>query len=154
MVEKIERLYTVPLNKAYEYTRTKRARRTVKILKAYLNQHTKAKDVNIRLSNMLNSFIWSRGIEKPPRKVKIKVIKEGEMVKAYLHDEKILEPKKEVKEQTKETKTEQAKDVNVKVEQKSEVKTEAKKEDKKETSAAVKPSKEKALKSAAKEEEK
>lgn len=95
--EKIERLYTVPLGKAYDYTRTKRARRSISLLREFLVRHMKS--VNVRISESLNEFIWARSMQKPPRKVKIKVVKEGDVVRASLPDEKPkpTRKKKEVK---------------------------------------------------------
>ncbi len=84
--EKIERLYTVTLGKAYEYTRTKRTRRTVSILRQFLIRHMKS--VDIKISEQLNEFLWARSMQKPPRRVKIKVVKEGGVVRASLPDEK------------------------------------------------------------------
>lgn len=94
MADKIERIYTVPLGKAYEYVRTKRTRRAVKLLRAFVSRHMKADEEDVSLSNALNGTLWKRSIQKPPRRVKIRVIKEDGRVKAYLADEKIEEPKK------------------------------------------------------------
>jgi large subunit ribosomal protein L31e len=120
--EKIERLYTVPLGKAYEYTRTKRTRRSVSLLRQFLVKHMKSYDV--RISEALNEFLWSRSMQKPPRKVKIKVVKEGEVVRASLPDEK-PKPARKKKAPKEAPKTEEKKDAP---------KAEAKKE-------AVKPAK-------------
>ncbi|NYZ77713.1 50S ribosomal protein L31e [Candidatus Micrarchaeota archaeon] len=95
MAEKLERIYTVPLGKAYQYVRTKRTRRAVKLLRAFIVRHMKADEEDIKLSIALNNSLWKRSIQKPPRRVKIRVIKEDGRVKAYLADEKIEEPKKE-----------------------------------------------------------
>ncbi|MFH1520428.1 MAG: 50S ribosomal protein L31e [Candidatus Micrarchaeota archaeon] len=92
---KLERIYTVPLGKAYETVRDKRAPRAVKILRAFITRHMKADGEKIVLSENLNKSIWVRSIQKPPRRVKVRLIKEGETIKAYLADEKIEVPKKE-----------------------------------------------------------
>lgn len=99
-----EKIYTVPFGKAYDYVRTKRARRAVVILQQFICRHSKVAIKNVRISNALNSVIWGQSIQKPPRRIKIKVAKEGDMAKAYLVDEQIKkpEPKKEAKEAKKE----------------------------------------------------
>lgn len=90
MAEKFERFYTVPLNKAYEYIRTKRVRKAVSMLEKFLTRHTKVDAKNVRISNALNNFLWQRGIERPPRRAKIRVVKEAGVAKAYLADEKLV----------------------------------------------------------------
>lgn len=91
---KLERIYTVPLGEAYETVRNKRAPRAVKILRAFITRHMKADGERIVLSENLNKFIWIRSIQKPPRRIKVRLIKEDETIKAYLADEKIEAPKK------------------------------------------------------------
>lgn len=91
---KLERIYTVPLGKAYETVRNKRAPRAVKILRTFITRHMKADGERIILSENINKLIWIRSIQKPPRRIKVRLIKEGETIKAYLADEKIEAPKK------------------------------------------------------------
>lgn len=91
-----ERIYTVPLGDAFEAIRNKRAPRAVKIVKEFVARNMKATGEQILISNALNSYIWERSIQKPPRRVKIRVIKTEGKINAYLHDEKIEE--KAVKE--------------------------------------------------------
>ncbi|MCG3225882.1 MAG: 50S ribosomal protein L31e [Candidatus Heimdallarchaeota archaeon] len=73
--EAIENIYTIPfypkLNKTAPYRRTPRA---IRMLKEYIVKHTKADFVII--TNELNEFIWKRGIQKPPRKIKVRAIVE------------------------------------------------------------------------------
>ena len=73
--EAIENIYTIPfypkLNKTAPY---RRAPRAIRMLKEYIVKHTKADFVII--TNDLNEFIWKRGIQKPPRKVKVRAIVE------------------------------------------------------------------------------
>ncbi|MBI2079941.1 50S ribosomal protein L31e [Candidatus Micrarchaeota archaeon] len=96
MVDKIERLYTIPLRGAYDYKRNKRAIRAIDNIKEFIARHMKANLVKV--SNALNASIWSRGISKPPRKVKVKAVKDGDKTVVYLPDEK-LEEKKEAEKQ-------------------------------------------------------
>jgi large subunit ribosomal protein L31e len=73
--EAIENIYTIPfyprLNKTAPY---RRAPRAINMLKEFIIKHTKADFVII--TNELNEFIWKRGIQKPPRKVKVRAIVE------------------------------------------------------------------------------
>lgn len=107
--EKIERIYTVPLGKAYDYTRTKRTPRAVKLLRQFISQHMKADIETVLLSNKLNSHVWERSIQKPPRKVKVRVIKIADKVKVYLPDEVTDEEKKAQKEKEAKEKAEKLK---------------------------------------------
>jgi large subunit ribosomal protein L31e len=100
---KLERVYTVPLGKAIEAVRYKRTPRAVKILRAFISRHMKQEDERITISAALNEHLWQRSIKKPPRKVKVRLIKDAGFIRAYLSDEKIVEPKKaeEKKEEAK-----------------------------------------------------
>ena len=105
---KLERLYTIPLGDAYKVSRDKRTPRAVKLIRAFIIRHMKAKDERVVISEELNKLLWARSIQKPPRRVKVRLIKEdGETVRVYLPDEKITEPKKS--EEKKEEKKEAAK---------------------------------------------
>jgi large subunit ribosomal protein L31e len=85
--KKLERVYTINLSKAYSYLRTKRAMRAVKILRAYLARHFKVELEGVKLSEALNSYIWRDSIQRPPRRVKVKGVREGGTLHAYLHGE-------------------------------------------------------------------
>ena len=81
-----ERIYTVPLGRARIAPVTKRAPRAIRILRAFIKRHMKADDEDsIVISNEVNEKIWSRGIEKPPRRIRVRVTKNREgLVKVYL----------------------------------------------------------------------
>ncbi len=104
-----ERVYTINLGQAYDYTRTKRAIRAIKLIKTFLSRHMKVDKRDVKISNALNHFVWKSGICKPPRKVKIKVLLEGNVAYAYLFDEQIPRKEKE-KEEKKEGKKERVKE--------------------------------------------
>ena len=94
---KLERIYTVPLGDAFKVTRNKRVPRAVKLLRGFIAKHMKADGEKILISEALNKYLWERSIQKPPRRVKVRLIKEDASIRAYLSDEKIEEPKKEEK---------------------------------------------------------
>ena len=129
---KLERIYTVPLGDAYETVRKKRVPKAVKLLRAFIARHMKADGERITLSNALNSHLWEHSIEKPPRRVKVRLVKDEGFIKAYLADEKIEEPKKAEKkpEEKKEEKAPE-KAAPKKEEKKEAAKPEPKKEEKK-----------------------
>ncbi|MCD6469600.1 50S ribosomal protein L31e [Candidatus Bathyarchaeota archaeon] len=81
-----ERIYTVPLGRARIAPVTKRAPRAIRILRAFIKRHMKADDEDsIVISNEVNEKIWSRGIEKPPRRIRVRVTKNREgLVRVYL----------------------------------------------------------------------
>ncbi|MEW6722695.1 MAG: 50S ribosomal protein L31e [Candidatus Micrarchaeota archaeon] len=91
---KLERIYTVPLGDAYEAVRQKRVPRAVKLLRAFIIRHMKADGEKVVLSGPLNSHLWARSIQKPPRRVKVRLVKDEGVIRAFLADEKPEEPKK------------------------------------------------------------
>ena len=79
-----ERIYNVPLRKAYwTGSRLRRANRSVRILKKFVERHMKPEELHIQPE--VNELIWSRGIEKPPRRIRIRATKNDEnLVRVYL----------------------------------------------------------------------
>lgn len=64
-----ERIYTVPLKRARTGPRTKWAKKAVKYLQSFMEQHFKPEYLII--SQEVNEKIWERGIKKPPRKIRV-----------------------------------------------------------------------------------
>jgi large subunit ribosomal protein L31e len=89
MAEEIERIYTIPLRDAYyKAPRPKRAKRAVSEIRHYLARHLKAEEEKIWLDNPVNEAIWARGIQKPPRRIRVKAIKfEDGVVEVSLPEE-------------------------------------------------------------------
>ena len=79
-----ERIYTVPLRKAYwTGSRLKRANRSVRILKEFVERHMKPEELLIQPE--VNHEIWARGIQKPPRRLRIRATKNADnLVRVYL----------------------------------------------------------------------
>ena len=82
----VERLYTIPLGKAYEAVRKKRAKRAVNMIRRFIIRHMKLEsEADLFLDPALNEFLWTRGIEKPPRRVRVRATKDRDgFVKVYL----------------------------------------------------------------------
>ncbi|MDO8509421.1 MAG: 50S ribosomal protein L31e [Nanoarchaeota archaeon] len=80
-----EREYTIPLRKVWlKAAQYERGRKAIKAIKEFVAKHMKVadRDVNkVKLDVFLNNEIWFRGRRHPPSKVKIKAIKEGDIVK-------------------------------------------------------------------------
>lgn len=75
-----EMIFTVPLRKVKMIPRTRRAPAAIKLIRAFLIKNVKNDDERITeddiwIDETLNEKIWERGIQKPPRKIKIKVVK-------------------------------------------------------------------------------
>ena len=72
-----EKVYTISLRHVWVVTpRGKRAPRAVRDVRAFVSRHMKAEEVAI--SDEINSAIWSRGINKPPRKITVRAVKDKE----------------------------------------------------------------------------
>jgi large subunit ribosomal protein L31e len=72
-----EKVYTIPLRHVWVVTpRGKRAPRSVRDVRDYVARHMKADEVAI--SNEINSELWARGINKPPRKITVRAVKDKE----------------------------------------------------------------------------
>ena len=105
MVDELERVYTVPLVGAYKTVRGKRASRAVKILKSFLARHMKTQEERVKLSSEVNSFLWQKGMQSPPRRIKVKARRDAKgEVSVSLVEEQKEEPKAESAEQPKEKK--------------------------------------------------
>src|SRR3989304_1571731 len=72
-----EKIYTISLRHVWVVTpRGKRAPRAVRDVRAFVSRHMKAEEVAI--SDETNSALWSRGINKPPRKITVRAVKDKE----------------------------------------------------------------------------
>lgn len=81
-----EKIYTIPLGRAWISPRKKRAPRAIRLVKAFVQRHMKLKletgeeeeAERLVISDEVNRRIWSRGIEKPPRKIRVRAAKDKE----------------------------------------------------------------------------
>ena len=85
-----EKQYTIPLRKEWlKLQRYRRAGRAAKAIKEYIARHMKVpdRDTNkIKLDVYSNMQLWKNGRTNPPSKVKVRAIKEGDVVKVELLD--------------------------------------------------------------------
>ena len=78
-----ERIYVVPLAKARHGPRNKYAKKAIRYLREYMTRHFKPESLVI--SQEVNEKIWERGIQKPPRKLKVRCTKNVDgLVVVYL----------------------------------------------------------------------
>ena len=94
-----EKVYNIPLREAYKKARLKRTPYAAREVKKFIKTHTKAKEVKI--GKHLNEALWSRGIKKPPHKIRVKAVLDGDVAKTELmgfeYEEFKVQPKKERK---------------------------------------------------------
>ncbi len=69
-----ERVYTVPLDHAWIAPIKNRVPRAMKILRDYVKKNMGSDSVLI--NNKVNEVLWSRGIERPLRKIRIRAVKD------------------------------------------------------------------------------
>jgi len=84
-IKNIEREYVIPLRRRWKISpRYQRTNKAVKTVKEFLARHMKIRDRDldkIKIETHLNELLWSRGIKNPPSKIKVKAIKEGDIVR-------------------------------------------------------------------------
>lgn len=71
-----ERIYTVPLGKAWAVPKYRRAEKAISILRVFTKRHMKPDEVII--DPTVNEAIWARGIKNPPRKIRVRLSKDDE----------------------------------------------------------------------------
>ena len=101
----LERIYTIPLGDIYDIVRQKRGKRAVKFVREFAVRHMKAAEGKI--SAGVNDLILRDGIQKPPRRIKVRIVKgDDQIAKVWLvgEEEKLKQAedaKKKSEEQTK-----------------------------------------------------
>jgi large subunit ribosomal protein L31e len=84
-----ERIYTVPLGKCWIVPPNKRAPKAMRIIRGFVMKHMKLEvrkgeeeeeeePKRLVISNDVNERVWGRGIEKPPRRIRIRAAKDKE----------------------------------------------------------------------------
>jgi large subunit ribosomal protein L31e len=84
--ESTTRVYTINLGKAWITPQHKRTDRVVNMIREFAGKHMKSKEV--KLDQDLNRQLWSRGKTNPPRKLRVKMVKEeGGTVTVSLYED-------------------------------------------------------------------
>jgi large subunit ribosomal protein L31e len=84
-----ERVYTIPLGKATVRPPKKRAPRAIQLIRAFVTKHMKVEMhleeeeeegelPRVIISSEINEKVWGRGIEKPPRKIRVRAAKDSD----------------------------------------------------------------------------
>jgi len=142
----LEREYIIPLReKCRPVPRYRKTPKAIKTIKEFLARHMKIRDRDlkkIKLDSYLNNDVWIRGIKNTTHKIKVKAIKEGDIVKVELAEMSKKLIAKKAREEKREAAAEQTKKKKVvekpkeKPEEGGEEKEE-KKEEEKEKKASV-----------------
>jgi large subunit ribosomal protein L31e len=87
--ENITRVYTINLGRAWLTPQHKRTDRVINMIREFAEKHMKSGEV--KLDQDLNRQIWSRGKTNPPRKVRVKMVKdEDDVVTVSLYEEPVV----------------------------------------------------------------
>ena len=63
---------TIPLRAAWNVPRTRRANRAMAEIRNHVAQHMKmSEDEDLWIDEKVNHVIWARGMQHPPRKIKV-----------------------------------------------------------------------------------
>ena len=124
--DKLEREYIINIRRQIKTVPIyRRAEKAVRVVKEFLARHMKVRDRDlkkIKIDRYLNEFLWGRGIRNPQTRIKVKAIKEGDIVRVELaelpnklkfkklREEKREEKGAEVAKKKKEQKTEEQKE--------------------------------------------
>src|SRR5581483_5535001 len=76
--ENLTRVYTINLGRAWLTPQHKRTDRVINMVREFAEKHMKSDEV--KLDQDLNRQIWSRGKTNPPRKVRVKMVKDEDGV--------------------------------------------------------------------------
>jgi len=72
--ENLTRVYTINLGRAWLTPQHKRTDRVINMIREFAEKHMKSDE--IKLEQDLNRQVWSRGKTNPPRKVRVKMVKD------------------------------------------------------------------------------
>ena len=113
--ENTARIYTVNLAKAWDTPKYRRTDRVINIIKEFTQRHMQTDKVKI--DQDLNRHIWSRGKKNPPRKIRLRMVKEDDdtvVVSSYIEEKRTeTESKKTISEELVEKQVEEQKEDKV-----------------------------------------
>ena len=88
--ETIARIYTINLSKAWLTPKHRRTDRVVNMIKEFAIKHMKSSQ--IKIDQELNRYIWEKGKTNPPRKVRVRIVKdEDDQVIVSLYEDIVHE---------------------------------------------------------------
>ncbi|MET1160596.1 MAG: 50S ribosomal protein L31e [Thermoprotei archaeon] len=68
----IKVIHVIPLKRVYFGRRTNRADRAIRLIRKYVMRHFKEVE-RVIIDPRVNEYVWSRGREKPPRRVVVEI---------------------------------------------------------------------------------
>ena len=96
--ESLSRVYTINLGKSWLTPRYRRTDRVMNMVREFAVKNMKSDEVKI--DQDLNRHIWARGKTNPPRKVRVKMVKdEDDIVTVSLYEEAVEEMAEEKNEE-------------------------------------------------------
>ena len=88
--ETIARIYTINFSKAWLTPKHKRTDRVVNMIREFAIKHMKSSQ--IKIDQELNRYIWEKGKTNPPRKVRVRIVKdEDDQVIVSLYEDIVSE---------------------------------------------------------------
>ena len=93
--ENTTRIYTVNLAKAWDTPKYRRTDRVINIIKEFTQRHMQTDKVKI--DQDLNRHIWSRGKTNPPRKIRLRMVKEDDdtvVVSSFIEEKELRQSPK------------------------------------------------------------
>jgi large subunit ribosomal protein L31e len=97
--ENTARIYTVNLSKAWDTPKYRRTDRVINVIKEFTERHMQTDKVKI--DQDLNRHIWSRGKKNPPRKIRLRMVKEDDdtvVVSSYIEEKRTESESEEISE--------------------------------------------------------
>lgn len=92
----VARIYTINFSKAWLTPKHKRTDRVVNMIKEFAIKHMKSSQ--IRIDQELNRYIWEKGKTNPPRKVRVRIVKdEDDQVIVSLYEDIVIKSESETK---------------------------------------------------------
>lgn len=86
----LARIYTINFSKAWLTPKHKRTDRVINMIKEFAIKHMKSSQ--IKIDQELNRYIWEKGKTNPPRKVRVRIVKDDdEQVIVSLYEDIILD---------------------------------------------------------------
>lgn len=100
--ENLARIYTINFGKAWLTPQYKRTDRVVNMIKEFAKKHMKSNE--IKLDQELNRQVWTRGRTNPPRKLRVRMVKDEDgIVVVSLYEESIKDQEKDADLKQKDT---------------------------------------------------
>ena len=97
----LARIYTINFSKAWLTPKHKRTDRVVNMIREFAIKHMKSSQ--IKIDQELNRYIWERGKTNPPRKVRVRIVKdEDDQVIVSLYEDIVIESDSQTKTETSE----------------------------------------------------